>query len=69
MPWDKKFIEYGVVKVEKDKVKVYKDSSNYTTIYIGKPIKEARWSGDKLSVILMDNKVRVYKDSSNYNTV
>lgn len=69
MAWDSKFINFGVVKIEGDKVKVYKDSSNYTTISVGKQVTSANWAGGELNVSMSDGKVRRYRDSSNYSTI
>jgi hypothetical protein len=68
MAWDSKFIEFGVAKVEGDKVKVYKDKFTYTTLSIGKPVKYAIWTGSELTVYLIDGKVRKYKDVYTYTT-
>jgi hypothetical protein len=69
MAWDSKYVNYGVVKIDGSKVKVYKDSSNYTTISVGKPVTAASWAGGELNISMSDGKVRRYKDSSNYTTI
>jgi len=69
MAWDSKFINFGVVKIEGNNVKVYRDTSNYTTISCGKPVNNASWAGGELNVSLSDGKVRRYRDSSNYSTI
>jgi len=69
MAWDSKYINFGVVKIEGYNVKVYKDSSNYTTIYVGSAVNNANWAGGELNVTLATGKVRRYKDSSNYTTI
>jgi hypothetical protein len=69
MAWDSKFINFGVVKIDKDKVKVYKDQNNYTTVSVGKPVTNATWAGGELNVAMADGKVRRYKDQNNYTTV
>jgi hypothetical protein len=67
MAWDSKFIEFGVAKVEGDKVKVFKDKFTYNTLSIGKPVKYAIWTGSELTVYLSDGKVRKYKDQFTFN--
>jgi len=69
MAWDSKFVNFGVVKIEGNKVKVYRDSSNYTTVSIGSPVNSANWAGGELNVSLATGKVRRYRDSSNYSTI
>jgi hypothetical protein len=69
MAWDSKFINFGVVKIEGNNVKVYKDSSNYTTVAVQSPVSNANWAGGELNVTLSTGKVRRYKDSSNYTTI
>lgn len=64
--WDTKFIQCGVVRVEHDRVKVYKDQYNYITITVGRPIQMALWGGDCLNVYLADGRVRRYKDRVNF---
>jgi len=66
MAWDSKYVNYGVAKVEGDKVKVYHDKFSATTISVGKPIKYAIWAGNELCVYLLDGKVRRYKDQFSY---
>lgn len=68
MAWDSKYVEFGVAKVEGDKVKVYKDKFTFIPLSIGKPLKYAVWTGSELSVYLIDGKVRRYKDQFTYST-
>ncbi len=69
MAWDSKFINFGVVKIEGKNVKVYKDTSNYSTISVGEEITNANWAGGELNVALKSGKVRRYRDTSNYSTI
>ena len=68
MPCDPKYPNYGVVRIEKDKVKVYKDQYNYSTISVGKPVTNAAWAGQELNINLSDDNVRRYRDQYNYST-
>ncbi len=67
--WDPKFIKCGVVRVEYNRVKVYKDQYNYMTIDAGTPVQMALWNGDVLNVYLGNGKVRRYRDRVNYSTM
>lgn len=69
MPWDPKYPSFGVLRIEKDKVKVYRDQNNYTTIGVGKPITNAVWAGQELNITMTDGKVRRYRDQNNYTTI
>ena len=54
MAWDKAYVNCGVVKVEGNIVRVYKDYASYMTITSpGKPV-DARWAGDGI-VVTLDN--------------
>jgi hypothetical protein len=67
--WDPKFIQCGVVRVEYNRVRVFKDQYNSITIDVGTPVQMALWSGDILNVYLGSGKVRRYKDRVNYSTM
>jgi hypothetical protein len=43
--WDSKFIQCGVVRVEYNRVKVFKDQYNSITIDVGTPVQMALWNG------------------------
>jgi hypothetical protein len=43
--WDPKFIQCGVVRVEYNRVRVFKDQYNSITIDVGTPVQMALWSG------------------------
>lgn len=67
--WDPKFIQCGVVRVEYNRVRVFKDQYNSITIDVGTPVQMALWSGDVLNVYLGNGRVRRYKDRVNYSTM
>jgi len=69
MAWDSKFVNFGVVKIEGNNVKVFRDQYNYSTISVGKTVTNAVWAGGELNVSMSDGKVRRYKDQYNYVTV
>ena len=69
MAWDSKFFNYGVIKVEGNSVKIYKDQYTYSTIHVGQPVNNASWAGGELNVSLASGKVRRYKDQYTYSTI
>lgn len=69
MAFDSRFIDYGVIKIEGEKVKLYSTSSNHISINIGKEVTNAVWAGSSLNVYLSSGKVRRYTSSSNYTTI
>lgn len=69
MAFDNRFIEYGVIKIEGEKLKLYSTSSNYISINLGKEATNAVWAGSTLNVYLSNGKVRRYTSSSSYTTI
>ena len=67
--WDPKIIHCGVVRIEYNRIKVYKDQYNFITIDVGVPVQMALWNGGFLNVYLGNGKVRRYKDRVNYSTM
>jgi hypothetical protein len=67
--WDPKIINCGVVRIEYNRIKVYKDQYNFITIDVGVPVQMALWNGGVLNVYLGNGKVRRYKDRVNYSTM
>jgi hypothetical protein len=69
MAWDNSYSNFGVLKIDGSKVKVYKDRYNYKTITVNKSIVNAIWAGGELNITLADGKVRRYKDLYNYKAI
>jgi hypothetical protein len=67
--WDPKFIQCGVVRVEYNRVRVFKDQYNSITIDVGTPVQMALWNGNILNVYLGNGRIRRYKDRVNYSTI
>jgi hypothetical protein len=67
--WDPKFMQCGVVRVEYNLIRVFKDQYNSITIDVGTPVQMALWNGNILNVYLGNGKVRRYKDRVNYSTM
>ena len=70
MAWDKKFKDYGVLKIEKNNIRVHSGPQQYDSIYINEGgIQNAIWSGDSIVVYLAGNKIRRYTASQSYQNV
>jgi len=69
MAFDSRFSDYGVIKIEGEKVKLYSTSSNHIYINVGKKITNAVWSGVTLNVYLADANVRCYTSPNTYTTI
>ena len=67
--WNPIYEAYGVVRVDRDKVRVHKDQYNYATVFIGAPVTHALWSNGYLHVYLANGTVRRYLDLMNYVTI
>jgi hypothetical protein len=68
MAWDKKYSNFGVIKITGDRVKLHYSKDNYDTISVGKEIISAVWAGDDVIIRLVDGKIRKYKSKDNYQT-
>ena len=70
MAWDKRFRDYGVLKIEKNNVRVHSGAQQFDSIYIGEGgIQNAIWSGDSIVVYLENGKVRRYTASQTFQNV
>ena len=69
MSWESKFVNYGVVKIEGEQVKVYYDQYSYVTISVGNQVTNANWAGGELNIAMSDGKVRRYSDQYSYITI
>lgn len=70
MPFEQKYVNYGVIKIDNERLRIYKDKSDYMTLPIpGQKIMNAIWSGGAIVVTLADGKIRRYRDPSNYSTI
>lgn len=67
--WNPIYEAYGVIRVERDKVRVHKDQYNYATVFVGEPITNALWANGVLHVYLANGMVRRYFDPANYATI
>jgi hypothetical protein len=69
MSWTKQQKDFGILKIDKQTVKIYSTQSSYSTINVGQEIRDVRWNGDVLLVSLTNGKVRRYKTQSSYDTI
>ncbi len=71
MAWDKRYSDFGVVKIySSNRLQVYRDRDSYDFLTVGnETITDALWTGDTLTVYLKTGKVRKYRDSGNYITI
>jgi len=69
MAWDSKYVNFGVLKIEGNKVYVYYDRQNYVTIYVQNEVRSANWAGGDVNVTLTDGKIRKYRDLQNYISI
>jgi hypothetical protein len=69
MSWDRKFIDYGIVAVEGQKVKVYSNPQFCINIDVGKDIQSAYWSGDSVIVVLENGETRQYTSYQFHQTL
>jgi len=65
--WDKARI-FGVVKCDKNVVKLYYSLINYETITLANDVcvRNAMWGGEGVVIYLTNGKVRLYKSKSSY---
>lgn len=69
MAFDKKYQNYGVVKVENGNVRLYESQQNYLTLNTsGGTAVSANWSGENVIVTMADGKVRKYTLQQTYTT-
>jgi hypothetical protein len=70
MAFDKKYQNYGVIKIENNTVRLYESQQNYLTLNTsgGIPVM-ANWAGDTVNVTMSDGKVRKYSMQQSYITI
>ena len=69
MSWESKYPNFGVLKVDGDKVHVYSDKYSYLTIDAGSKVQNASWAGGEINITLFNGNVRRYKDKYSYITI
>jgi hypothetical protein len=67
MAFDKKYQNYGVIKIENGAVRLYESQQNYLTLNTsgGTPV-SANWAGENVIVNMADGKVRRYTLQQSY---
>ncbi len=69
MAWDRKYPDYGVLKIEGDKVVIFCNSYTRTSVNVGKKVNSAHWAGADLIVNLADGTVRKYPNDYTFSTI
>lgn len=70
MAWkNTEFERFGVVKIEGNKVMVYKDQFTYSTISVNKQITSANWVNEDLIITMTDGEIRRYTDQYYYTLI
>lgn len=64
-----KLKNFGVLKVDKNIVKMFESQSQYSSLNVGQEVVDARWAGDCVIVYLKGGKVRRYSTLSQYSNV
>lgn len=50
MSWTKQQKDFGILKIDKQSVKIYSTQSSYSKINVSQDIRDVRWNGDVLLV-------------------
>jgi hypothetical protein len=58
--------QYGVIRVEGTRLRIYKDNNNFSTISVGSQVSHALWNGGYLTVYLINGQIRRYHDYYNF---
>jgi hypothetical protein len=53
---------FGVIKVDGNRINIYKDVCNYQNINVGAPVSHAIWNSGFLIVYLRSGEARRYRD-------
>lgn len=69
MAFDKKFSQYGVLKIEGNSVKVHSTETSYDLISVGEKVVNASWAGDFINVTLENGRVKRYSSTTYYNLI
>ncbi|MCX6287928.1 MAG: hypothetical protein NTY96_12520 [Bacteroidetes bacterium] len=69
MPWDLKYSNFGIAKIDRKNVKVFSDPNNYITIGLVDEVDNAVWTGGELNITLKNGEVRRYSDRNYYITI
>ncbi len=67
--FNSKLKDFGVLKIDRNIVKVFETTTQYSNLNVGQEIVDARWAGNCILVNLKDGKVRRYSTLSVYTTI
>lgn len=60
---------FGVIRIDGEYIRIYKDHYNYQTINIRAQVSHALWNSGFLTVYLMSGEIRRYHDYYYYDIV
>lgn len=60
---------FGVIKIEKRSIKLFTSNTSYSTINIGAEVRDAKWIGEELLVMINDGIIRKYKTQTSYSII
>jgi hypothetical protein len=69
MGWTKEQLNFGVLKILNQSVRIYSNPTSYSVINIGQEITDVRWTGGVLLISLKTGKIRRYVTQTSYTTV
>lgn len=69
MAWESKYSNYGVLKIEGNKVNVFFSQQNFISIWVGEMVTNAVGAGDVINVTLSNGKIRRYSTVQTFITV
>jgi hypothetical protein len=61
-----KLKNFGVLKIDRNIVKMFESQSQYSNLNVGQEVIDARWTGNCVVVQLKDGKSRRYSTLSQY---
>ena len=69
MPWDLKYSNFGIARIDGTNVKVFSDPNNYITIGLFDEVTNAVWAVGELNITLKNGEVRRYSNRNYYITI
>ena len=69
MAWESKYVNFGVLKIEGNLVRVHFLPQSYVTIDVGERPVSANWSNGEINIALSNGKVRRYSSYQSYITI
>jgi hypothetical protein len=60
MAWESKYSNYGVLKIEGNKVNIFSGQQSFYSIWVGETVTNAVWAADVINITLSNGKLRRY---------